>query len=1798
MIKFDNKKLIAILILILIEINILFPIITYAEDNITTNYEIKDKEEWDVSEKRDKSIIVRWDYSDKKITISGSGKMMTITGEEAFWDKYEKYVEKIQIDEGVTSIGYNEYLFSYCDKLVELKIPSTLKVVTGFKGCSKLKEVVIPSGVEKIGSCAFQDCKSLEKVNIPNTVTTISNDSFAGCSSLESIDIPSSVTSFSGESFMNCIKLKSVNIDSLNKNYVNVDGVVYSKDKKTLIYYPANKDGSKYTLNSTVRDIKYSAFNYCQNLENIELSNNITQIDYYTFMGCSNLKSIDIPSSVTSIGNVAFKDCTNLSNITIPNKVTDIGFRAFQGCSNLTNITIPSSVTSLGYSAFEGCSSLTSITIPNTITTIEYSTFCECTSLKNIIIPNSVTSIKDYVFNDCNSLKEIYIPSSVTEIEEYAFDRLFEGLIRCETNSVAHKFAEEKELIYVLNDNVESIYSTNYRIKDIEEIKINDTVKAVWKLADRSLTISGTGEIKDIYNSSVNRNKIIEKVRIESGITSIGDSVFRWCSNLNSITIPSSVTSLGDSAFKRCSSLTSITIPSNVTSLGYSAFEGCSSLTSITIPSNVTSLGYSAFEGCSSLTSITIPSSVTSLGNGIFKGCSSLTSITIPSNVTSLGYSAFEGCSSLTSITIPSSVTSLGDEVFRGCSNLKNITVENNKEYISIDGVLYDKDKKKIIKYPPNKNGSVYSILDSVTSIEKDAFGNCSNLTNITIPNSVTKIGPNAFRECSRLTTVEIPKGITEIDVGTFENCSSLSSITFPNSLISIGYSAFIGCNSLEIIEIPKSVTKIGALFDKFNGLIKCYKNSSAHKILENEKKPYFLIDKEQNESDDSNNEITEIIEIYTSEDLWNFAKRFNNEEWSTIRQYGLKVELKNDIDLECSEENQWIPIGLISGGYTLPFYGIFEGNNHTISNMYISECTSSKYIDQGFFRNIANSGVVQNLNLKNCIVNNVLKDEDNNNEDMYGIIASSLTGKLINCKTIDCQLNISKIFGSETITEVGGLVAYASDCEINNCYNGTIINISAEANLKTEGSITSSNNVICGGIAGNTSNVNISNSINNAKIINNIGRAGGIAGNVSVGTIKYCTNNGEINSGSNKLYTQGAGGIVGEGNELTIYGCGNNANIQGINYYRENNVGVFLGGIIGKTDHNSDSILKIENCYSIGNIILNDTYTNLKSNDTAGLKVAASLGGIVGYIYRSDIVNMKNIYISGEVDNKSWAGSLVGSAYNYPKTFSSENIYKTSSLKNLGRAPQANETLTINATQKTESEMKKEEFVTLLNSGSEEFIYDNSNIHKGYPLIKNGYKEIDLLATSVKYSNTKKTNSDVTVTITANKEIQEVNGWTLSTDKKKLTKTYSKNTTEEITIKDLVGNETKEKITISNIDKTVPTLSVKYSSTEKTNSDVTVTITANEEIQEVSGWTLSTDKKKLTKTYSKNTTEEIVVKDLVGNETKEKITISNIDKTALTLSVKYSSTEKTNSDVTVTITANREIQEVSGWTLSTDKKKLTKTYSKNTTEEIVVKDLVGNEAKKKITISNIDKTALTLSVKYSSTEKTNSDVTVTITANREIQEVSGWTLSTDKKKLTKTYSKNTTEEIIVKDLVGNETKKKITISNIDKTVPTLSVKYSSTEKTNSNVTVTITANEEIQKVNGWTLSTDKKKLTKTYSKNTTEEIEVKDLVGNETKQIVTINNIIQVNADINENNKIDMGDVLILLRHIAQEKNKKISQKHPNWKLDDKKLVSGDINKNNKIDVGDILVIQRYIAASKSKNIADKHPQWLNIIK
>ena len=156
-------------------------------------------------------------------------------------------------------------------------------------------------------------------------------------------------------------------------------------------------------------------------------------------------------------------------------------------------------------------------------------------------------------------------------------------------------------------------------------------------------------------------------------ITSIGDSAFFSCSNLENITLPNCVTAIGACAFTSCSSLENITIPDSVTDIGDSAFSSCSNLENITIPNSVTEIGDSVFSGCSSLTNITIPDSVTEIGHAAFYYCSSLENITIPNSVTAIGPYAFASCSSLENITIPESVIYIGGEIFNECSTLENI---------------------------------------------------------------------------------------------------------------------------------------------------------------------------------------------------------------------------------------------------------------------------------------------------------------------------------------------------------------------------------------------------------------------------------------------------------------------------------------------------------------------------------------------------------------------------------------------------------------------------------------------------------------------------------------------------------------------------------------------------------------------------------------------------------------------------------------------------------------------------------------------------------------------------------------------------------------------------------------------------------------------------------------------------------------------------------------------------------------------------------------------------------------------
>lgn len=186
----------------------------------------------------------------------------------------------------------------------------------------------------------------------------------------------------------------------------------------------------------------------------------------------------------------------------------------------------------------------------------------------------------------------------------------------------------------------------------------------------------------------------------------------------------------------------------------------------------------------------------TSIGERAFNECNTLTSITIPNSVISTD-DAFRICSRLTSITIGSGVTSINESYLFTCDNLTEIIVDdNNQNYKSIDGVLFNKDATTLISYPVGKAGD-YQIPDSVTEINSENFTWCQRLTSITIPEGITAIGSHAFYRCTSLKSIIIPKSVTQFTDYVFEECDSLTDIYYTGTedewgAVDKGYANFI----------------------------------------------------------------------------------------------------------------------------------------------------------------------------------------------------------------------------------------------------------------------------------------------------------------------------------------------------------------------------------------------------------------------------------------------------------------------------------------------------------------------------------------------------------------------------------------------------------------------------------------------------------------------------------------------------------------------------------------------------------------------------------------------------------------------------------------------------------------------------------------------------------------------------------------------------------------------------------------------------------------------------------------------
>ena len=551
----------------------------------------------------------------------------------------------------------------------------------------------------------------------------------------------------------------------------------------------------------------------------------VTSIGSNAFGGHTNLVNVTIPNSVKNICNDAFSGCTSLTSVTIPNGLTSIGEAAFSGCTSLTSITIPDSVKSIGDEAFSGCTSLKSITIPNGVNEVSYCTFYGCRSLTSVSIPDSVTGIYGGAFSECESLTSIALPNSVTVLEGSAF----------------------------------------YGCSNLTSINIPNGVTSIgWSAFSGCTSLSNItlpSSVKSIGYYAFMNCTSLKSIKIPDNVTSIGWWAFSNCRSLTSVTIPERLNDIGAWTFSGCSSLTEFKVSaknSNYVSVNGVLYNKDKTVI-IHYPAKKKDKSYK------------IPDGVAIIAGDAFKYSANLTSITIPDSVEHIGDSAFYNCASLTSITIPKDVTNIGDQAFRGCISLTEIKVATaNSNFVSLNGVLFSKDKTTLICYPAGKKDKSYTISDGVTSIYWCAFSDSKNLTAINVATenqnyfSVNGVLYNkgktkliCYPAGKKDKSYTIPDGVTSIYDCAFSDCTSLKRITIPDGMLTIGVHSFFGCANLTSVTIPGSVISVadyslGYYYDDIifkyvkygNFKIYCYKGTAGEKYAKEQGFKYELLAK------------------------------------------------------------------------------------------------------------------------------------------------------------------------------------------------------------------------------------------------------------------------------------------------------------------------------------------------------------------------------------------------------------------------------------------------------------------------------------------------------------------------------------------------------------------------------------------------------------------------------------------------------------------------------------------------------------------------------------------------------------------------------------------------------------------------------------------------------------------------------------------------------------------------------------------------------------------------------------------
>ena len=903
--------------------------------------------------------------------------------------------------------------------------------------------ITIPDNVKTIAEKIFYNNTGLTSVVIPESVTSIEKQAFYGCTGLKSIVIPDAVSTIGAEAFYNVKRIYYGGAATgspwwsdrhVRGSVFDGDFVYADKQKTKLVLY--NGTDSAITIPDHVRIIGERAFVDNTGITSVSIPDSVTTIEESAFNGCKNLTSVNIPSAVTSIGTSAFAGVGRLyyagtakgsswgakwhirgnvfdgdfvyadeqktilagyigsdSIVDIPNQVKTIGIGAFLQNQNLYSVNMSNSVVSIEENAFRECPNLTYVALSDSITSIGTYAFFNNKKLTSVIISESVTTIGACAFDACEGISSIIVPNPLASIGHYGFLNI--DTLYFAGNSTDSPWGAKLWVRGTVFDG-DFVYSDEQK-ENLVLYRGNDSVVII---PDR---------VKVIDEYAFHNNKKLSNVIFPDSLTSIKNYAFDNCVLLSSVTVPNDVNTIGTNAFRGTGILY---YGGNATGSPWGArrhikgvvydgdfvyadeqktileaYNGNDSV--VTIPDQVKVIDEYAFYNNKKISNVIFPGSLTVIKNYAFYGCDQLSIVAVPYKVDTIGVNAFNGTGTLC----------YGGDAYGSPWGAKQLI---KASFIDGDFVYANGAKTKLVAYIGTD--SVVDIPESVTSIDANTFNGSETVyyagtatgspwgakehiksyidgDYIYTDKGKTKIAVYTGSD----SVVVIPKQVKTIGDNVFNGNTKLISVTLPDSIISIGNNAFSGCTGISSLTIPVSVTSIGN--NAFSGIDTIYYQTE-------------------------NDTILIIKDFYVIHNLQEFLT------YRDINHNGYHPNGRLDADIDLS------PIcGIINGEIvnweTLDLgNAMFDGGNHTISNLYINK--------PGYMVSLFKSWHVENLTVKNAYVK--------------GTDAAGIT-------THECPVLLNCHFEGVVIgsTNGGGLNLYGKGSFMINCSNyGLVVSYDA----------------------------------------------------------------------------------------------------------------------------------------------------------------------------------------------------------------------------------------------------------------------------------------------------------------------------------------------------------------------------------------------------------------------------------------------------------------------------------------------------------------------------------------------------------------------------------------------------------------------------------------------------------------------------------------------------------------------------------------------------------------------------------